>query len=69
MINSFMNKDMVMMALVAFLIAMTAYLYMETRWLKTSLYALEDGMKDVPEVSEEPNKEEEQEEVNGSGDA
>ena len=57
------------MALVAFLIAMTAYLYIETRWLKTSFYALEDGMKNIPEVSEEPNKEEEQEETNGSGDA
>ena len=64
-----MNKDMVMMALVAFLVAMTAYLYIETRWLKTSLYALEDGMNDIPEVSEEPNKEEEQEETNGTGDA
>jgi len=58
-----------MMALVVFLVVMTAYLYMETRWLKTSLYALEDGMKETSEVSEEPNKEEEQEEVNGSGDA
>ena len=58
-----------MMALVVFLIAMTVYLYMETRWLKTSLYALEDGMKVIPDVSEEPNKEEEQEETNGSADA
>jgi len=57
------------MVLVAFLIAMTGYLYMETRWLKTSLYALEDGMKETSEMSEEPNKEEETEEVNGSGDA
>jgi len=69
MLNSFMNKDMVMMALVAFLIAMTAYLYMETRWLKTSLYALEGDMKVIPEVPDEPYKEEEQEETNGSGDA
>ena len=58
------------MALVAFLIIATAYLYMETRWLKTSLYALEDGVRSMPvHVDEEPNKEEEQEETNGSADA
>jgi len=56
------------MALVAFLIGFSFYLYTETKWLKTSLYALEDGLKYVPEP-EEPNKEEETEEVNGSADA
>ena len=59
------------MALVAFLVAMTGYLYIETRWLKTSLYALEGDIRtpDNSGVDEEPNKEEEQEETNGSGDA
>jgi len=56
------------MALVTFLIAMTVYLYMETRFLKTSLYSIETSIR--PEIiDEEPNKEEETEEVNGSGDA
>jgi len=66
-----MNKEMILMALVAFLIIATAYLYMETRWLKTSLYALEDDIRTpvAPVVEEEHNKEEEQEEVNGSTDA
>jgi len=57
------------MALVTFLIIATAYLYMETRWLKTSLYALEGSMKVIPEIPDETNKEEEIKEVNGSADA
>ena len=70
MLNSIINKDVMLMALVAFLIGFSFYLYTETRWLKTSLYALEDGLKYVPAPEpEEPNKEEETEEVNGSGDA
>ena len=68
MLNSFVNKEMILMALVALLIGFSFYLYTETKWLKTSLYAIEDGLKYVPEP-EEPNKEEETEEVNGSGDA
>jgi len=68
MLNSFMNKEVILMALVTFLIAMTVYLYMETRFLKTSLYSIETSLN--PEIiDEEPNKEEETEEVNGSGDA
>jgi len=63
-----MNKEVILMALVTFLIAMTVYLYMETRFLKTSLYSIETSIR--PEIiDEEPNKEEETEEVNGSGDA
>ena len=70
MLNSIVNKEMILMALVALLIGFSFYLYTETKWLKTSLYALEDGLKYVPAPEpEEPNKEEEQEEVNGSGDA
>jgi hypothetical protein len=69
MLNSFVNKEMILMALVTFLIIATAYLYMETRWLKTSLYALEGSMKVIPEIPDETNKEEETKEVNGSADA
>jgi len=69
MLNSFVNKEMILMALVTFLIIATAYLYMETRWLKTSLYALEGSMKVIPEIPDETNKEEEIKEVNGSADA
>ena len=68
MLNSFVNKEMILMALVVFLIGFTLYLYTETRWLKTSLYALEDGMKVTTEIPEEPYKEEETKETNGSGD-
>jgi len=59
------------MALVVFLICFTLYLYTETRWLKSSLYALEDGVRSmpIPDEEEEHNKEEEQEETNGSADA
>jgi hypothetical protein len=68
MLNSIINKEVILMALVTFLIAMTVYLYMETRFLKTSLYSIETSLN--PEIiDEEPNKEEETEEVNGSGDA
>jgi len=63
------NKEIILMALVVFLIGFTFYLYTETRWLKTSLYALEDGMKVIPEIPVEPYKEEETKETNGSGDA
>ena len=71
MLNSFVNKEMILAALVVILICFSFYLYMETRWLKTSLYALEDGIRTpvAPDVEEEHNKEEEQEEVNGSTDA
>ena len=70
MLNSFVNKEMILMALVALLIGFSFYLYTETKWLKTSLCAIEDGLKYVPApVPEEHNKEEETEEVNGSGDA
>jgi len=70
MLNSIINKDVMLMALVAFLIGFSFYLYTETRWLKTSLYALEDGVRSMPvPVEEKPNKEEKTEEVNGSGDA
>ena len=70
MLNSLMNKEMILMALVALLIGFSFYLYTETRWLKSSLYALEDGVRSMPiPVDEEPNKEEETEEINGSADA
>jgi len=41
---------------------------METRWLKTSLYSIENTIKEEMIVDED-NKEEEQEEINGSGDS
>jgi hypothetical protein len=68
MLNSILNKDMILMALVALLIGFSLYLYTETRWLKTSLYSIENNLK-TEIIEEEPNKEEETEEVNGSGDA
>jgi len=69
MLNSFVNKEMILMALVALLIGFTFYLYTETRWLKTSLYAIEENIRiPVEPIVEEHNKEEEQKVTNGSGD-
>jgi len=68
MLNSFVNKEMILAALVVILICFSLYLYMETRWLKTSLYSIENTIKEEMIVDED-NKEEEQEEINGSGDS
>lgn len=68
MLNSFVNKEMILAALVVILICFSFYLYMETRWLKTSLYSIENTIK-TEMIEEEDNKEEEQEETNGSGDS